>query len=51
MQEKKTYVRPRLQAYGPIGDHTFTTPNGQVKGCTVNCHLDNFTENSALTAS
>ena len=48
---KKVYHPPRLVEYGPIGDHTFTTPGGQVKGCTTNCHLDNFTENSALAAS
>ena len=48
---KKAYIAPTLVEYGPIGDHTFTTPNGNVKGCKENCHLDNFTEKSALSAS
>ena len=42
---KKAYKPPTLITYGPIGDHTFPTPGG-VKGCTVNCHLDSFGENS-----
>jgi hypothetical protein len=49
-ETKKVYQRPRLLAYGPIGDHTFTTPGG-AKGCQTNCHLDTFTEQSALPAS
>jgi hypothetical protein len=48
---KKTYASPTLVAYGPIADCTFTTPHGQVKGCQVNCHLDNFGENSALSTT
>jgi len=48
---KKAYQAPELIEYGPIGDHTFTTPHGQVKGCTTNCHTDNFNELSALAAS
>lgn len=50
-EPKKAYQPPRLCEYGPIGDHTFTTPHGQLKGCTTDCHLDNFTEQSALPAS
>jgi hypothetical protein len=47
---KKAYKAPTVTTYGPIGDHTFQTP-GAVKGCQSNCHLDNFTENSALSGS
>jgi hypothetical protein len=47
---KKAYTAPTVVEYGPIADHTFQTPGG-VKGCTVNCHLDNFTEQSALATS
>jgi len=47
---KKAYTAPTVIEYGPIADHTFQTPGG-VKGCTSGCHLDNFTENSALTTS
>lgn len=50
-ETRKAYQAPRLVEYGPIGDHTFATPNGNVKGCTTNCHLDSFTENSSLPAS
>jgi hypothetical protein len=46
MKEKRAYQAPRLVTYGPIGDHTFTTPGG-VKGCTSDCHLDSFGESSA----
>jgi hypothetical protein len=46
---KKAYKPPTLITYGPIGDHTFTTPGGNVKGCTTNCHLDSFNENSGLS--
>ena len=49
--EKKVYNAPTLVEYGSIGDQTFTTPGGGTKGCTVNCHLDNFNEQSALPAS
>jgi hypothetical protein len=48
---KKAYKAPTLITYGPIGDHTFTTPGGNVKGCTQNCHLDSFSEQSALSGS
>lgn len=48
---KKAYKAPTLITYGAIGDHTFTTPGGNVKGCKVGCHLDSFNENSALTTS
>lgn len=44
-----TYETPVVTDYGSIADHTFNTPGG-VKGCQTNCHLDNFTENSALPA-
>jgi len=44
---KKVYVTPSMVAYGSIADNTFATPNGQVKGCMVDCHLDNFGEQSA----
>jgi hypothetical protein len=47
---KKAYTAPTVIEYGPIADHTFQTPGG-VKGCTSNCHLDNFTEQSALATS
>jgi len=47
---KKAYQTPQLVQYGPIGDHTFNTPGG-VKGCQVNCHTDNFGEQSALSGS
>jgi hypothetical protein len=47
---KKAYKAPTVTTYGPIGDHTFQTPGG-VKGCTVNCHIDNFGEQSALSGS
>ena len=50
-QNKSAYQPPRVVAYGPIGDHTFTTPGGNVKGCRENCHLDKFSENSALSGS
>ena len=43
---KRVYKAPTLIEYGPIGDHTFTTPGG-VKGCQDNCHLDSFTERSS----
>ncbi len=42
------YEKPTVTDFGPITDHTFTTPGG-VKGCTVNCHLDSFSENSSLS--
>ncbi|MGH9254310.1 MAG: hypothetical protein ACRD3C_07045 [Vicinamibacterales bacterium] len=48
---KKAYESPRVIEYGPIGDHTFTTPGGNVKGCVTRCHLDSFSENSALSGS
>ena len=44
---KKAYVAPKLVEYGRIADCTFATPNGQVKGCQTDCHLDNFGEQSA----
>lgn len=44
---RKAYAPPKLVEYGKIADCTFTTPNGQVKGCTSDCHLDSFNENSA----
>jgi hypothetical protein len=46
---RKAYEAPRLVSYGLIADHTFATPHGQIKGCLVNCHLDNFGEQSALS--
>jgi hypothetical protein len=45
-----TYEKPVVVDYGSIADHTFQTPGG-VKGCTVNCHLDSFSENSGLPVS
>ena len=48
---KKAYSSPRLVEYGRIADCTFATPHGQVKGCTVGCHTDNFGEQSALTTT
>ena len=49
---KKAYNPPTITEYGPIADHTFTTPNGNVKGCVPpGCHLDTFGENSALATS
>jgi hypothetical protein len=45
------YEAPEVTDFGSIVDHTFTTPHGQVKGCQTNCHLDNFTEQSANPAS
>ena len=47
---RKAYAPPKLVEYGRIADCTFTTPSGTVKGCTSNCHLDSFNENSALPA-
>ena len=44
------YQTPEVTDFGSIVDHTFTTPGG-VKGCTVDCHLDMFNEQSALAAS
>jgi hypothetical protein len=49
--ERMTYERPEVTDFGSIADHTFTTPGGNVKGCQANCHLDSFTENSALRLS
>lgn len=40
------YEAPTIVDYGSIVEHTFTTPGGAVKGCTVNCHLDKFNEHS-----
>jgi hypothetical protein len=48
--ERMTYERPEVFDYGSIADHTFLTPGGNTKGCRVNCHLDSFTEESALPA-
>lgn len=45
------YETPVVTDLGSIADHTFTTPHGQTKGCTVGCHLDKFTENSSLSGS
>jgi hypothetical protein len=42
------YETPVVTDLGSIADHTFTTPGG-VKGCTVDCHLDMFNEQSANT--
>jgi hypothetical protein len=47
-ERRMTYERPEVVDYGSIADHTFMTPGGNVKGCRVNCHLDSFTEQSAL---
>jgi hypothetical protein len=48
--ESMTYERPEVTDFGSIADHTFTTPGGRPKGCQAGCHLDSFTENSALPA-
>ena len=45
------YEKPELVDLGSIVDHTFATPHGNVKGCTVNCHSDSFNEQSANPAS
>jgi hypothetical protein len=45
------YEKPVVIDLGSIVDHTFTTPHGTVKGCTTNCHSDNFTEPSAIAAT
>ena len=50
-ESKKTYKAPTVIEFGPISDHTFTTPGGNVKGCKENCHLDSFLENSGLSGS
>lgn len=47
---KQAYNKPALTVYGRIADHTFQTPGG-VKGCQVNCHIDNFDEQSALSTT
>lgn len=47
----KPYASPTLVVYGSIADSTFATPHGNVKGCQVNCHLDNFGEQSALSTT
>ena len=44
------YEQPTVVDYGSITDHTFLTPGGNTKGCITGCHLDSFTENSALPA-
>ena len=44
---KKQYESPKLVTYGSIADCTFATPHGQIKGCKVDCHFDNFGEQSA----
>ena len=45
------YEAPEVVDYGSIADHTFTTPGTNVKGCTANCHLDSFTEQSAIPSA
>lgn len=45
------YEKPEVTDFGSIADHTFTTPGGNVKGCTTNCHLDKYNENSGLSPS
>ncbi len=45
------YETPVVMDLGSIADHTFTTPGGNTKGCLTNCHLDSFTEQSALPAT
>jgi hypothetical protein len=45
------YETPVVTDLGSIADHTFTTPNGQTKGCLTNCHQDSFGEQSALSAT
>jgi len=49
-EPKRVYKAPTLIEYGPIGDHTFTTPGGP-KGCQEDCHLDSWNERSANPAS
>jgi hypothetical protein len=43
-RSRKEYRTPSLVEYGSIGAHTFSTPGGHVKGCTVRCNLDAFNE-------
>src|SRR6266704_5573290 len=43
---KQRYESPRLVVYGRIADNTFQTPGG-MKGCTTDCKIDNFGEQSA----
>lgn len=43
---RKAYASPKLVEYGRIADCTFATPGG-TKGCTTDCHLDSFGEQSA----
>ena len=50
MDSQLRYQPPVITDFGSISDHTFNTPGG-VKGCKVNCHLDNFNEQSALATS
>jgi hypothetical protein len=51
VEVKRAYATPKLVSYGSIADTTFTTPHGQVKGCKVDCHIDNFGEQSALSTT
>jgi hypothetical protein len=44
------YTKPAVVDLGTIADHTFTTPGGH-KGCTTNCHIDSFGEQSGLTGA
>jgi hypothetical protein len=47
---KKAYTPPKVVEYGRIADCTFATPGG-FKGCTTDCHIDNFGEQSALSTT
>lgn len=44
------YERPAIRDLGSIAAHTFTTPNGNVKGGGQVFHLDCFAEQSSGTA-
>lgn len=48
--EAVRYEKPVVTDFGSIADHTFNTPGG-TKGCQVDCHIDNFGEQSANAAS
>ncbi len=47
---KLPYEAPTLVVYGRVADCTFLTPGGATKGCTENCHIDKWGEQSALAS-
>jgi hypothetical protein len=46
LARRVSYKTPAIVDFGDISSHTFTTPGGATKGCTVNCKLDKFSEQS-----